>query len=294
VADFPYSPERQHRTQLIQRRQRVAGLLVILALVAVGFIVLQVTSDTDTHGASITHFTFASQAVDRSIKVSVVTPGDGGVPRPLLIFLHGRNESDSSYTDDEAFFAALSTLGVKAPIVAFSDGDKDSYWHNRRTGHWGDYVVDEVIPQVVKRFHVDPSRVAIGGISMGGFGAYDLALAHPGRFCAVGGHSPALWLRGADTAPGAFDDAADFTRNDVIARVRSNPNAFGQVRVWNDAGNQDPFLISDSAFAEALRGGRTPLTTVERGRGGHDRSYWDRHWKQYLRFYADALAHCRR
>ena len=58
---------------------------------------------------------------------------------------------------------------------------------------------------------------------MGGFGAYDIALQHPGRFCAVGGHSPALWFDGGETAPGAFDDAADFERNDVVGTVEGTP-----------------------------------------------------------------------
>ena len=88
----------------------------------------------------------------------------------------------------------------------------------------------EVIPTVVRRFDIDPRRVAIGGISMGGFGAYDLALLHPERFCAVGGHSPALWLEAGETAPGAFDDAADFERNDVVGMVRGNPDAFAGIR----------------------------------------------------------------
>jgi len=26
--------------------------------------------------------------------------------------------------------------------------------------------------------------------------------------------------------------------------------------------------------------------------GGHERSYWDRHWNAYLHFYASALARC--
>ncbi len=76
---------------------------------------------------------------------------------------------------------------------------------------------------------------------MGGFGAYNIALRNPGRFCAVGGHSPALWFDGGETAPGAFDDAADFERNDVVGAVQSNPNAFGDARVWIDYGDEDPF-----------------------------------------------------
>jgi S-formylglutathione hydrolase FrmB len=54
-------------------------------------------------------------------------------------------------------------------------------------------VLDEVIPKALTVLHADPRRVAIGGISMGGFGAYDLARLDPGRFCAVGGHSAAIW-----------------------------------------------------------------------------------------------------
>ncbi len=97
--------------------------------------------------------------------------------------------------------------------------------------------MNEVIPLVVRRFGIDPQRLAIGGISMGGFGAYDLALKYPGRFCAVGGHSPALWFDGSETAPGAFDSAADFERNDVIEMVQRDPDAFRDARVWNDHGS---------------------------------------------------------
>jgi S-formylglutathione hydrolase FrmB len=83
------------------------------------------------------------------------------------------------------------------------------------------------------RFGIDPQRLAIGGISMGGFGAYDIALKNPGRFCAVGGHSPALWFDGSETAPGAFDDEADFERNDVVGAVEEDPEAFGDAKVWD-------------------------------------------------------------
>jgi len=51
---------------------------------------------------------------------------------------------------------------------------------------------------------------------MGGFGALDLARLAPSRFCAVGAHSAALWFSGGETPAGAFDDAADFERHDLI------------------------------------------------------------------------------
>lgn len=264
----------------------MVGAIAYLALSATVF------APADTHGARVAHLTIHSRAVGRSEDVGVVVPAGGEGRRPLLVFLHGKSETVGTYAEDEAFYSALAQLGAQAPIVAFPEDDGDSYWHDRESGDWGRYVLDEVIPQVARLFDADPRRVAIGGVSMGGFGAYDLALHNPGRFCAVGGHSPALWLRAEDTAPGAFDSAEDFERNDVIGTVRRDPNAFGSIPIWNDAGREDPFLISDVAFDETLESAGANLNAHTSWPGGHEHSYWDRHWNAYLRFYADALARC--
>src|SRR5262249_38572658 len=132
---------------------------------------------------------------------------------------------------DDAMFAALARLGPRAPDVVFPYGGDDSYWHDRSDGAWGRYVVNEVIGQAVRRLGADPHRVAIGGISMGGFGALNLARLDPARFCAVGGHSAALWVSGGDSAPGAFDDASDFARNNVIGAARAG-NPYRGMPVW--------------------------------------------------------------
>ncbi len=289
-------PRRPSPRQLRRRRRTALALLGLLAAGA-AYLVLMATvfAPVDTHGARVFHLTVHSHAVGEELGVSVVLPaapdGEAG-SRPLLVFLHGKGGSDDTFLEDEAFFRALKRLGRRAPIVAFPEDDGDSYWHNRASGEWGTYVMGEVIPLVIRRFGVDPRRVAIGGISMGGFGAYDLALANPGRFCAVGGSSPALWLRAEDTAPGAFDSAEDFERNNVIATVRSDPRSFGPIPIWNDYGSEDPFAISDGAFDQALRAGGADLS-AHSWPGGHNSSYWDRHWGAYLRFYAKSLAHCR-
>ena len=122
-----------------------------------------------------------------------------------------------------------------------------------------------MIPRVVKRFGVDPQRIAIGGISMGGFGAFDIALHHPGMFCAVGGHSPALWFEGGETAPGAFDDAADFEANDVVGTVQEDPEAFGDARVWIDYGTEDPSASTTKASSKRWKRG-APTSPPTHGR----------------------------
>lgn len=264
----------------------------MLAAVAYLILAAAVFAPVDRHGADLVHLTVRSEAVGEDLGVNVIVPPRAGPrgERSLLVFLHGRGGSEATFND--AVFRGLPKLGGRrGAIVAFPDGGEASYWHNRRSGRWATYVMHEAIPLVVRRFGVDPQRVAIGGISMGGFGAYDLALQHPGRFCAVGGHSAALWFDGGETAPGAFDDAADFERNDVVEAVQADPNAFGETRVWNDYGDEDPFRVYNEGFVDALRAGEAELS-AHSWPGGHEGGYWERHWPAYQRFYLNALASC--
>jgi S-formylglutathione hydrolase FrmB len=280
-----------------QDRRRRAAALIVLAMLATAAVYLTLTATVfapvDEHGARVEHVGVQSQAVGRQLGVNVVVPAKTRPrgERPLLVFLHGRGGSDETFVGNEAVYEGLAKLGRKAPIIAFPDGGDHSYWHDRREGDWGRYVMREVIPTVERRFRTDPHRIAIGGISMGGFGAYDLALLHPKRFCAVGGHSPALWFEAGETAPGAFDGAADFNRNDVVGMVRGHSDAFEGMRVWNDYGDADPFRVYDEGFVGYLRADGAELS-AHTGSGGHDGAYWTRHWPAYLRFYANSLARC--
>src|SRR5205085_5327312 len=170
-------------------------------------------------------------------------------------------------------------LGSEAPDVLLADGGDYSYWYDRRDGAWGSSLVREAIPAAIARLHADGSCLAVGGISMGGFGALDAARLHPGRFCAVGAHSAALWRTGGETAAGAFDDAADFARHDVIGLALGYRGP-----LWLDVGSDDSFRAADEAFARAHG------VTLHVWPGGHASSYWAAHIRQYLRFYARALA----
>ncbi|MFL5868932.1 MAG: alpha/beta hydrolase [Thermoleophilaceae bacterium] len=269
-----------------------AIVVLVLAVVGVGILsVSQLEEGTNTQGARIVHFTVESAFVDRSMRETAVIPaGTNGRGRPLLVFLHGRGNDEDSNLDGE-MFAALHSLGSRGPVVVFPSGGDHSYWHDRDDGRWAAYVTGEVIPQAEARFGTDISRVAIGGMSMGGFGAYDVSVHSDRRFCAVGGHSPALWTQASQTAPGAFDDQADFERNDVVGMARAHPRRFARQPLWLDAGTRDPFDPGDRAFVAALRAGHVRIH-VHRWPGAHERPYWRAHWGAYLRFYAKALARC--
>jgi len=245
-----------------------------------------------TRGARVVRFTINSPLVHQVLPVAAVIPGGAtGSRRPLLVFLHGKGGDQNSSINDQ-LFAALARLGERAPDVVFPYGGADSYWHDRAGGAWGSYVLREVIPQAISRLHADGARVAIGGVSMGGFGALNIARLDPGRFCAVGGHSAALWLSGGESAAGAFDNAEDFARNDVIAAARIH-DPYRGLAVWLDVGSEDPFRAADTTLAELLRAHGSPVH-FHVWPGSHNLDYWNSHWSDYLQFYATALANCAR
>ncbi len=253
-----------------------------------------------TLGATVVHYSLASALLGRKLdEIAIVPPG--GERRPLLVLLHGRHDPsrlswlipartgpESMLSD--ALFAGLARLGRRAPVVVVVNGGAHSYYHDRRDGRWGSMVLDEAIPDAVRRFGTKPGRIAIGGISMGGYGALHLAAQRPDEFCAVGGHSAALWRSGGASAPGAFDDAADFARNDVFAAA--GKGRLDVLPLWIDGGAGDPFHDADAAFVALLRR-RGARVSYHVWPGAHTESYWQAHMAAYLRFYASALADCR-
>jgi S-formylglutathione hydrolase FrmB len=268
-------------------RRLACALLVALGLAA-GPAGCSTRRAEDVHGAAVLRYALASRLVHRTLDQVAVRPARAGAHPPLLVFLHGRGQSPDAIADG-AFFAALARLGPGAPAVVLPAGGFSSYWHDRRGGRWADYVLREVIPAAQRRLGTDARRVAVGGISMGGFGAYALARAHPGRFCAVGGHSAAIFTGAGVTAPGAFDDAADFARHDLLGVARARGRAaFGAGPLWLDDGDADPFHPADAQLAAALH------VVLHTWPGRHETGYWDAHYGDYLRFYARALARCRR
>ncbi len=264
-------------------RSVTAALGVTLTLMLIAAVAAQGTSTTD--GARVYQITIHSRYVHAAMPVVIVIPESGDPSHSLLTFLHGKGGDQDAELYPQ-FFQALAALGSRAPDVVFPYGGPDSYWHNRADGDWGSYVLKEVIPTAIKDLGANPKRLAIGGISMGGFGAYDLARVRPGMFCAVGGHSAAVWPAAGDAAPGAFDDAADFAHNDLIGDAARNPHLFGKTALWLDGGSEDPFHPYDEMLARDLG---IPLHVWP---GGHDFDYWNAHWGAYLGFYAGALAHC--
>lgn len=258
----------------------VSLLLVVLAAALTG---CGSSSSKPETPLTVSSFALKSKLLGRSLDETLVTPHGGGDGRPLLVFLHGYGGTPSD-TLSPAFVSALRRLGDRAPVVVLPEGDV-GWWHDRKEGKWGSYVLDEVIPAALARSGADEDRVAIGGISMGGFGALDLGRLR--KFCAVGGHSPAVFEPGSDDISFGFDNAADFRRHNLlgIARKRSPYDE----PVWIDVGTQDELRPAASLLARSLRA-RGADVTFHVWPGAHDGDYWNAHFADYVKFYTEACS----
>jgi hypothetical protein len=240
---------------------------VVVALGIAGYIVVRdLRRDYRTaDGARVERFTLHSRYVHADLHEIRIVPKEHG--DWTLVFMHGHTSSPEKMLS-QSLFDSLEALGTRAPIVLLPDGGGGSYWHNRASGDWGTMVLSEIVPR--------HGRVAIGGISMGGYGA--LMLGAYRHFCAIGAHSPALWMRAGDSAPGAFDDAEDYARHDIV----HNPPHY-TAPVWIDVATGDPFRDTAVYYAHEVH------AQLHVWPGGHNKDYWWSHMREYLAFYA---GHC--
>ena len=52
-------------------------------------------------------------------------------------------------------------------------------------GHWSNESLIGLLDEVIKKYAVDVNRVYVTGLSMGGYGTWDLGLTYPERFAAI-------------------------------------------------------------------------------------------------------------
>lgn len=247
-------------------------------------------------GLRLTSFEVRSKAVHRTLRALLLQPAAPSARRGLVLFLHADHGTDHTTLSPD-LLAALGRLGRRAPAMLFVGGGQRTYWHDRAGARWADYLLHDLLPTALRRVRGDRRRVMVAGISMGAYGALDLARLHPGRFCAVAAHSPVLWRRwhAAERAqPGAFDDRRDFLRHDPLRAAARAPRTFADQPIWLDTGRSDRLAGPGTrTLASTLRRHGVRVALHASWPGGHGGTYWDAHWDAYLRFDAAALRACR-
>ncbi len=106
---------------------------------------------------------------------------------PLVLFLHGAGESGSDLAKVKTHGPPkLVEGGREFPFILVSPQCPSRGWNPD--------ALNALLDSVIRNYRVDKERVYLTGLSMGGYGTWTLAAAHPERFAAIapicGGGNP--------------------------------------------------------------------------------------------------------
>lgn len=238
------------------------------------------------------HCNFFSAVLGLSVSMDVILPQpQPGARRegklPVLWLLHGLSDDHTIWqrrTSIERYVESMN-LAVVMPAV-----DRSFYTDMAQGNRYWTYIAQE-LPALARSFFPLSTRREdnfVAGLSMGGYGAFKLALSYPARYAAAASLSGALHDFAEDAAASedpawaaelarVFGDLTKFTGgpNDVYAlATRVAKGKTPSPRLYQCCGTED-FLYAGNlrfkAHAEALG---LPFT-YEEGPGEHVWSYWD-------------------
>lgn len=235
----------------------------------------------DTSGIT-TRETYPSPTLGQGMYYTVYTPPcyDSSTDSyPVIYLMHGSNDDDNQWIRlglvDVLNGRILS--GEMSPIVVVMPFGNLIANRNRFDNFsWNHIFLTELMPDAQAKYNISDERGqrAIGGISRGGFWAYQIAFANPELFSIVGGHSAFFDLYHAEASVNPLDLAL------------TSPN-LETMRLWLDRGVDD--------FADAgldIMNDRL----IQRGVdfiynvypiGEHNNIYWSSHIEEYLDFYIE-------
>jgi putative tributyrin esterase len=205
-----------------------------------------------------------------------------------LYLLHGHSDDHTAWqrwTSIERY-AERYNLAVVMPTAHLS-----FYTDMAHGGKYWQFISEEVPAVVRDLFPLSVKRADnfVAGLSMGGYGAFKLALTHPERFAAAASLSGAVDIREVVKAHDRPEDETwlDEMRNIFgdLSKIHGSPHDLftlaGQVaqspvkpRLYQCCGTED-FLYADNIrFRDHVKS--LPLAlTYEEGPGEHNWAYWD-------------------
>jgi S-formylglutathione hydrolase FrmB len=185
---------------------------------------------------------------------------DGTQRYPVVYLLHGASGDEHDWTRKGSAIETLDALmrrGLMRPSVAVMPSIGPQSWFADGAAHRMETaLMTELLPTIEQRYRVGTARSerGIAGLSMGGYGALNLSLRHPDRFCAAGVISPAIY----DPLPpetSAARRAAQFQRNGAFdpelwkalnypAHLERYAQAPRKVPMWIVSGDHDALGIA--------------------------------------------------
>ncbi len=241
--------------------------------------------------------------------MQVLLPSVGEPPFATLYLLHGLFGDSTNWLRHSRLEWYLRDLPL---MVVLPDGDRGFYTDNDEGPAYARHMGVEIPEFVERTFHAKPARGAraIGGLSMGGYGALRVALGYPDRFCSVHSHSGATMLLRLDLSPRqarkdpilrkhpsgflaelqrVFGRRPGGTKHDLLTLIRrARRRRLGLPRILIDCGIKDSLLEPNRDLHQRLVDHQVPHTYREFP-GGHDWDYWDLHIREAIAFHARNL-----
>ena len=206
-----------------------------------------------------------------------------------LYLLHGRSDDYSAWqrwTSIERYVEGLD-IAVVMPAVDLS------YYTDMAYGSKYWQFISEEVPAVVRDlFSLSSDRKDnfVAGLSMGGYGAFKLALTHPERFAAAASLSGGLDIREKVSVENPRNDETRLaslrnvfgdlnkvirSKHDLIALAKKAAKGSARPRLYQCCGTEDFLYHENIYFRDEVR--KLPFDlTYEEGPGEHNWDYWDR------------------
>ncbi len=203
---------------------------------------------------------------------------------PVLYLLHGLSDDHSAWTRK----TSIERFVEQYDVVVVMPAVHRSFYRNTYAGHrYYDYVAEE-LPEICRNYfsisHA-PAETFVAGLSMGGYGAFKLALANPERYAAAASLSGALDIAGLsdlreDFLPewlSVFGPQASIqgTEDDLLHLAsQSCKGSTRPPKLYQCCGTEDYLYPANQNFLAHARSIGLDLDYSE-GPGSHEWGYWD-------------------
>ena len=189
---------------------------------------------------------------------------------PVILFLHGAGErgDDGLLQSDVGLGHAIRKNAAAFPfIVVMPQCRKGKVWTQPDMEAQALGALDRSI----KEFHGDRERVYLTGLSMGGFGTWDLAAKYPGRFAAY-----VVICGGIIPLPQLPEIAVSLAKEHKVADpYAETARLVGKTPVWIFHGDADPAVPVEESrkMKAALEAAHANVRYTEYAGVGHES--WD-------------------
>ena len=248
-----------------------------------------------------------SEILGKETTMQVLTPQVGVPPYPTLYLLHSLNDDSYAWLRKTRVESLVRSLPL---VVVMPDGYRGFFTDNEEGPPYARHVGEEVVSFVERTFPVRSDRRAraIGGASMGGYGALRIGLGYSDRFCSIHSHSGSLdrsvefMLNPADRTgiikhrPDSFifemrrifGERPNGTKHDVLKLALEAKQNGTLPALWIDCGTKDYLLEGTRAFHHELEVAKVPHVYHEFP-GSHDWEYANQHIEAALGFHTANL-----